>query len=297
MVCVALAFVAWGVMYLPVYMDLAANAWTRDENAHAPLLLAVIIGAIAVRLNSLRQNRLGPSSLEIASFTIPPSTLDTVLGGGLVLTGAGALFIGRVEELELLATASQVPMLAGIILSLGGAKILKALWFPVLMMGYLIVWPGWALDQLTAPLKLWISAFVADGLALFGLPVAHSGVTLAIGPYQLLIADACAGLNSLLSLTAIGAIYLYIARKPGRGRNLAVLLSTLPLAIIANIIRVGLLVLITYFWGYDAGQGFLHMLAGFVMFAVALGGVFLFDALLDIKLSSRKFLRKREVAI
>lgn len=284
-----LAVLSWLILYLPVYLELSQAAWTRDENAHAPLMLAVIAGAMLVRLNRLLKARVSPDQFS-------PSLPVFLSGFVLVTVSALALFLGRVEQFELLATASQLPMLAGFILCLGGVRLLKLLWFPVLMMAYLIVWPGWAIDQVTAPLKLWISSLVAEGLSLFGLPVAHSGVTLAIGPYQLLIADACAGLNSLLSLTAIGAIYLYIARKPGRLRNLTVLLATLPLAILANFIRVTLLVLITWFWGYDAGQGFLHMLAGFVMFAVALGGVFLVDALLDVKWS-RLFRQKPQEAL
>ena len=272
-----MAGAAWLLLYLPVYQGLSAAAWTRDENAHGPLMLAVIFGAILVRLWSLHKAGQLPQHLVVARR-------DVLAGLGSILLGSIFLFLGRVEQFELLATASQLPMMAGMILLLGGGKLLRLLWFPVLMTFYLIVWPGWALDQVTAPLKLWISGFVADLLTLFGLPVAHSGVILAIGPYQLLIADACAGLNSLISLTAVGALYLYLARKPGMTRNAVVLLSTLPLAIFANIIRVMLLCLITYFWGYDAGQGFLHSLAGFVMFAVSLGGVFLVDALMDLKI-------------
>ncbi len=260
----------WLILFLPLYRELAANAWLRDENAHAPLLLCFCVGAIAVRMNSLRRR----SSI---SALLTPTKTDQIVGAAVFSSGLVAYFFGRVEDVELLATASQLPTAIGIVLILGGGALLRGLWFPIVMLAYLIVWPGWVLDQLTSPLKLWISAVTADILSVFDLPVAHSGVTLAVGPYRLLIADACAGLNSLLSLTSIGAIYLYVTRQPGIARNASVLLMIIPIAICANLCRVILLVLITYYGGYDAGQGFLHELAGFFMFAVALILIFCID--------------------
>jgi exosortase len=142
---------------------------------------------------------------------------------------------------------------------------------------YLVIWPGWALDALTAPLKSLVSEVVSNALYGVGLPVAHAGAVITAGPYQLLVADACSGLNSLIALTAIGAVYLYAVRHKDWRINAVVLASLVPIAVFANMLRVAALTLITYFFGYDAGQGFMHDGAGLLMFAVALGLTFVVD--------------------
>ena len=104
---------------------------------------------------------------------------------------------------------------------------------------------------------------------------------LSIGPYQLQVADACSGLNSMFSLSALGTLFMYMM---GRKRNLhyaIMLASILPVAFAANIIRVSTLVLVTYHLGDEAGQGFLHGAAGMVLVLVALMFFFLLDQVLD----------------
>ena len=196
----------------------------------------------------------------------------------------GGLFIfwaGRMTDATIAVSASQSVVFAGLILVLFGRHGLKKLWFPILMTSYLIVWPGWALDALTAPLKQWISLGVSDVLYAAGLPVAHAGTVITAGQYHLLVADACAGLNSLIALTAVGAVYLRVIKRDSLAVNALVLASLIPIAIMANFIRVLILVLITYYGGYDAGQGFLHEGAGLTMFVVSLSCVFLLDSVAE----------------
>ena len=278
---------AWVFLFLPVYQDLAASAWTRDENAHAPLLLAFCLGAIGVRLKTL--NATGQLLFFVPSWT------DKTGGFVLIIVSALAVFVGRVEQIEILISAAQLPFAAGCLLVLGGRGLLRQMWVPVAMLGYLIVWPGWMLDAVTAPLKMWISASVASVLEAAGLPVAFAGVNLAIGQYELLVEDACAGMNSLIALTATGAIYLYIVQHVSRWKNILIFAITIPLAIFVNLLRVIVLVLLTYYGGYDIGQGFLHEFAGLFMFTLALGGLFLTDALLDMATSTKRAFPLREV--
>ncbi len=256
----------WLTLYLPIYLDFAAGAWRRDENAHALIVMAIAIGAAAVRLLSER-------------FDLTRKPADMAFGALLVLAGVAAAAIGRMTEADLIASASQAPLALGAALALFGWPGVRRLWFAIALTLYLIIWPGWALDILTGPLKIAVSEAVATTLYAAGLPVAHSGAVIAAGPYQLLVADACAGLNSLIALTAVGAVYLYVIKHQDWRVNAIVLLSLIPVAVIANIIRVALLVLITYFLGFDAGQGFLHDGAGLLMFAVALALVFAIDSL------------------
>ena len=281
----------WVALALPVYMDFATGAWTRDENAHAPFVLAIVIAGFYLRCHSLNkrgwpdQNRFRISWHQSFSFFI--------LCLGWVLYG-----LGRAGEVELFSSASLLLIIVGGLMTIGGRALLAWFWFPVLMMFYLIVFPGWLLDTLTGPMKLWISEAATWLLSALGLPVAHSGVVIAAGPYQLLVADACSGLNSLLAMTAVGAVYLYVIKRRSIALNAFLFASIIPLAIFANFIRVCLLVWITLGHGYDAGQGFLHEFAGLMMFAIALSGLFLLDSLTSSPVGRRGIWRftRRQVA-
>jgi exosortase len=103
-----------------------------------------------------------------------------------------------------------------------------------------------------------------------GYPIARSGVILQIGQYQLLVADACAGLHTLFSLEAMGLLYLNVVRHTSLLRNIALAVLIVPISFAANVIRVMVLALITYHFGDEAGQGFLHGFAGMVLFMTAL---------------------------
>lgn len=257
---------AWLSLYVPVYFEYSQTAWTREENGHALFIMAICIGIAWVKLIDARP-------MSIASHK--------ELFAGLFFLGAGLLvyFVGRTGQVDIFSSASQSMTAFAIVLCAFGMNGVRKLWFPLSLSFYLIIWPGWAIDAATGPLKRMISETVSDGLFVMGLPVAHSGAVISAGPYELLVADACAGLNSLIALTAIGAVYLYAAKRNSWKTNAAVIAALIPLAILANIIRVGLLVLITYFFGYDAGQSYLHEAAGLMMFTVALIGVFVVDAI------------------
>lgn len=257
---------AWLSLYALVYFEYSQTAWTREENGHALFVMAICIGTAWARV-------LDAQPMPIAA--------RNELFAGLFFLGLGlaAYFVGRTGQIYILSSASQPMNAVAIVLCAFGINGVRRLWFPLSLSLYLIIWPGWAIDAATSPLKRLISETVSDGLFAMGLPVAHSGAVISAGPYELLVADACAGLNSLIALTAVGAVYLYAAKRRSWKTNAAVITALIPLAILTNIIRVGLLVLITYFYGYDAGQSFLHEAAGLIMFTMALIGVFAVDAI------------------
>jgi len=140
--------------------------------------------------------------------------------------------------------------------------------------------PGIIVDAVTGPLKNWISAIVVEILYRVGYPISRNGVVLTIGQYQMLVADACSGLHSMYSLSALGTLFMYIMGRTSRLHNAVMVASILPIAFAANIVRVMILVLITYHLGDEAGQGFLHGAAGIVLMLVALVCLFALDTLL-----------------
>jgi exosortase len=150
----------------------------------------------------------------------------------------------------------------------------------VLLLLFLMPIPGSILDQLLLPLKELVSRIVDNVLHAAGYPIARSGVVLMIDTYSLLIADACSGLNSMLALSGIGLLYVHLLGPRPRWMKVALLMSILPIAFFANVIRVMLLVLVTYYQGDAAGRAF-HDQAGLLEIGLAFGGFFLLDHLLE----------------
>jgi exosortase B len=251
------------VMYVPTYVDLAQGLWQQEAHAHGPIILAVAAWL------AWRQR------VALAGEDGAP------LAGSLVLALGLALYIvGRSQSVALFEVGSHVPVFAGTVLLLGGWPALRRLWFALFFLVFLVPLPGFVILSMTGPLKILVAQAVDSMLYALGYPIARSGVVLSIGQYQLLIADACAGLNSIFSLAALGVLYLYLTASGNLARAALLLASIVPIALAANILRVLALTLITFHFGDAAGQSFFHGSAGMALFAAALLLLLGLDALL-----------------
>ncbi len=253
------------VLYVPTLYDLVRMIWIRDEEFHGALVLLVIIWLVWDKREVL--------------LTAPTETAPTP-GIALLICGLVLYVLGRTYGILIFQVAALIPILAGTLLCMRGWPGLRAFWFMLLFVGYLVPLPGYLQDWLTLPLSQTIAAMADSVLYFAGYPIAHQGVTLTVGQYQLRVADACAGLNSMFSLSAIGLLYLYLKRYQSRLHNALIVLCLLPIAFFANLARVIILVLVTYYFGDKAGQGFMHGFSGIVLFVVALISVLLLDAVL-----------------
>jgi len=254
------------ILYVPTFYDLARMIWTRDDDyAHGPIILAVIVWLIWDKRQIL---------LDAPSRITPFSGLAVLVFGLLLYV------VGRSQGIMVFQVASLAPILAGVLLAMRGWSGLRAMWFMVLFTAYLVPLPGYVEAAMTLPLKQNVSELSEQILYAAGYPIAHEGVVLTIGQYQLLMTDACSGLNSMFSLSALGLLYLYLMRYKSWLHNVLILASLLPIAFCANVVRVVILVLVTYHFGDAAGQGFLHGFSGMVLFIVALIAIICFDAIL-----------------
>jgi exosortase B len=148
-------------------------------------------------------------------------------------------------------------------------------------MFFMIPLPGAIVDALTMPMKMLVSYVAEHVLFWVGYPIARTGVILQIGQYKLLVADACAGLHTLFTLEALGLLYLNLVRHDSFFRNVTLAILIVPISFTANVFRVIVLTLITYHFGDEAGQGFLHGFAGMVLFLSALLLIMGVDSLLQ----------------
>jgi exosortase B len=254
-------------MYVPSYVSLATDLWQTEEQGHGPLILAVVAWLFWQ----------GRDALIADSAPASPALGYPLLGFGLLL-----YVLGRSQDILVFEIGSHIPVFAGLLLALKGKNSLKIFWFAIFFFVFMIPLPGTIVDALTNPLKRHVSEIAEHLLYAVGYPIARSGVTLTIGPYQLLVADACSGLHSLYSLSALGLLYLHLMKHTATLRNAILTLLILPIAFAANVVRVMFLVLVTYHLGDEAGQGFLHGFAGMVLFVAALLSLFLLDTVLGM---------------
>lgn len=254
----------FAMLAVPTLWELSTKLWNKVDQEHGPIILLLVLWVSWRELPAL--------------LTLPEKRSHW---GWMAVIPALCLYIlGRSQEIWLFEVGSLILLLAGICLLFKGGAGLRVFIYPLFFMLFLIPLPGVIIDTVTSGLKQHISTVAEVLLYHAGYPVARTGVTLVVGQYQLLVADACSGINSLFSLFALGFIYLYLQAYASKVRNLLLLLAIAPVAILANLIRVMVLVLVTYYWGDAAGQGFIHGLAGILLFVVALTTLFFIDIIL-----------------
>ena len=264
-VLIGLLVVGFAIMYGPTYIDLARTVWSTDEQGHGPIILGVSAW--------LFYSHAGAWSKLAAAPSVKAGTFALLLGLIAYVMGRSQTFLG-------LEVFSQLLVITGLILLFSGGSGLRLVWFPLFFLLFMTPFPEALVAAVTGPLKSAVSIVAAEVLYLFGYPVSRVGVILNVGQYQLLVADACAGLNSMFTLEALGLLYLNLMKYTSVARNVVLSILVIPIAFVANVIRVMILVLVTYHMGDAAGQGFVHGFAGMVLFLVGLVLVLFTDYLL-----------------
>jgi exosortase B len=247
---------------------LTVGLWTDPAFSHGPIVLMIALYLLLKRWAEL-------SRLE-------PYAPSSNLGIACLILSAALLIAGKDLEIIYVELLAFVLALIGIVATVAGLDFLRRLKFPLFFMVFMIPLPGF----IAVPISRWFKLLVSDGtvniLRELQYPVARSGVIIQIGQYQLLVADACAGLRTLFMLEALGVLYLHLVRHPSLLRVIILPILIVPISFLANVFRVVILALITYHFGDKAGQGYLHWLAGVVLFLVGLTMLIIADALLRL---------------
>ena len=256
--------------------DLARDSWSTESGAHGPLVMA---GALAVIWRERH---------AFAWARRQPLWPRALLLGPLL-----ALFVlARITEIRSLELASGWGCLLVVAWVECGATVLRRLWFPAMFMPLATAPPGELVAALTGPAKLWLTDTAVGIADMAGLAAGASGTIIQIDGYQLQVATACSGINSLVGIVALGLFYVYwrhgglldadAARHPSDhvlGHALILCLALVPVAIAANLLRILLLILAVHGMGDRVLAGVAHPLAGFAVFAISIALMFVADGI------------------
>ena len=246
----------------PTLLFVAQESWSTEQGSHGPIVLFTGLWLLW---------RQWPAARTVAARP-----------RGWLWAGALGLFLAlyafaRITQIVELEGYLMYACLLAVLYSAVGAQAMQRLWFPLFYLAFIFPPPESLVAAVTLPMKMELSKAAVGLLAFMGYPIGGEGVRIYIGQYELLVAAACSGLNSIISLSAISLFYIYI-RHQAEWRYAALLvLLIVPVALLANFVRVLILILLTYHSGEAAAQGFLHNFAGVFMFAVALLAIYLAD--------------------
>jgi exosortase len=250
------------ILCAPTLYRLGVQVWSRESGAHGPIVLATGLWLVWRKLPAM--------TAEAQTGWLPLTLVGMALSLPLYVAG-------RAYDIISFEAAGLYGFILMVLHDRFGLKAMLRNWFPFLYLGLLLPLPGWALDEFTAPLKLLVSTLATGIVTPLGIPLIQEGVTMTVGPYQLLVEDACSGLNSLIGLIAVTLFYIYLLRNATWRYSLFLVCLIIPVAILANVLRIVTLILLTYFFGDAVGQGFLHVTAGLFLFALSLILMFAID--------------------
>jgi exosortase B len=260
------------ILYGPSVWDLFHGIWATSEQAHGPIILGISAWLIWRRREAIAATPYKPVS---------------IVAWPLIALALAVFALGRSQGILIFEVGSMIPLFAGFLL-LHGVQALKAGGFGLFFLFFMIPLPAPLVDTLTQPMRLAVSFGTEQLLYALGYPISRSGVILQMAQYQLQVADVCAGLHTLFSLEALGLVYLNVVRHASVLRNVVLAVLIVPISFAANVIRVTILTLVTYYWGDAAGQGFLHDFAGYVLYLAALLLIMLTDSLLRLGVRKKK---------
>jgi exosortase len=266
----AIAFGLFVLLYLPILAGLVTE-WYQDGNYSHGFLVPLISGYLLWRKRARLKELISPDGSS----------------GGLILIGLGmVIFILANAAAEYFTLRlSLVITLYGLVWYLLGRRVAVEAWFEILFLLFMIPWPYVVYYSATFPMQLFSTKVSIKVINFLGLNAVRQGNIIHLPGYSLEVAEACSGLRSLISLLALGAVYARLT-QPGLPRQMILFLSTIPIAIAANIFRIVFTAVGAYTVSKELAEDFLHELSGMMVFVVAFLLLFFWGTI--IKLGTKK---------
>ncbi len=240
------------LLYIPVYQSLYMRFTEADSYYSHGFLIPFVSLYLAWRKRKLLEN-----------LVVKPS----LAGLGILIGGLIVYILGLALEVNFIAYASIPVVVWGMILYLKGYRWARALFFPVAFLLFMLPLPKVLIIAIAFQMKMWASDMAAWCMRLMGLEVTSSGSRLFYPGGFLMVGDPCSGLRSLISFLALGALFAQMVTCVF-WRKTALFLTTVPIALGCNVLRIMLLVLVSFLYGQEVALGFVHDASGVMVFVV-----------------------------
>lgn len=246
-----------GVLYHSILAKLVANWWNDPDFSHGFVIPIFSLFVVWQQRKRLPKLPLAPSWLGLV-----------VIGGALIVLIAGVLG----AEL-FLSRSSLVFLLAGLIIYFAGWRYFRALLFPWVVLFLMIPIPIIIFNQIAFPLQFLASRLATWFLGVLAVPVLREGNVIHLPVMSLEVVEACSGIRSLVSLTALAVIYGYFVEARTLWR-IALVIAAIPIAVVANGLRIMGTGLVVQYWDPQKGEGFFHTFSGWIIFVLSLSMLF-----------------------
>lgn len=241
-----------GAVYHSIVYEMMLD-WKKDDNYSHGFLVPFIAGYLAY----MRKD-------DLLAAVVRPCNA----GLGIVVAGLAVLFLGWLGTEYFTMRSSLVIIMAGSMLYLLGWDVFKILLAPLCYLLLMVPIPYIIYDAAAFPLKLLVTKVSVLSMKALGVVVWQEGNILMFPNITLEVADACSGLRSIMSLLALGAAYAFVLHTKTRDRVILIL-STLPIAVFTNCLRVIATGILAQYYGSAAAEGFFHEFAGLFVFGAA----------------------------
>ena len=260
------------LIYYPIFVWMWQRWFATDSYySHGPLIPVVSIALIWLRRQKLAN----------ASVT------SSKLGLGLLVAGLILHIASASARVYFSSAYSFLIVLLGLILYSFGREVTRVIFFPLCFLIFMIPAPMAVVSASALKMKLFTAHISVSIIQLFGTPAVREGSMVHMPNTSTVVGDPCSGLRSLISLTALGVLYAYIV-KASYPRKAVLLLSSIPIAVIANMIRTVAVLLIANSYGNEIiTDGVLHKGFGLMVFVIAFAGLFLAGRLLGCRIPQK----------
>lgn len=253
------------VAYIPTFLWMVDRWSVKDTYySHGFLVPFISVFLVWTKRDALFKLKLNPSGLGWLFF-----------GSGIFIHAISALW-----RVYFSSGFSLILVLVGLVLLFLGKEHLKALLFPIFFLLFMIPLPLVAIANLSFQLKIFAASAATYIVRNLGVPVIREGSVIKTMHSYLVVEDPCSGIRSLIALIALGALMAYFGQM-SKTKKIIFFLSSIPIAIAANIIRIATLTLVSEMYGSKFATGVFHDTMGILVFVFAFLGLSLAGKMLE----------------
>ncbi len=243
--------VLWVFAFLPIYQELF-HTWLNSPNNSHGILVPIISGYLIWRKRRQLVNIKKTGSLS----------------GVIVLSVSLAIYIiAYAGSLAVVCRTMIVFSLIGLVMAYFGTQVTKQLLFPLLFLLFMVPVPDSIYTLFAFPLQLFATKVSTSLIQAIGISAYREGNMVYFANTQLEIAEACSGLRSMMAFLMLASLFAYLLNNEKKVKRVLMIMSAIPLALVANIFRVTGTGILASIYGDKVARGFLHEFSGLAVFA------------------------------